>query len=46
MRGGNRKTGFEVFQGLVIELQPALEYPIGDALLLLEQHQHVGQDRI
>src|SRR5262249_54866110 len=37
---------FEVFQGLVIKLQPALEYPIGDTLLLLQQRKHLGQDRL
>src|SRR5262245_18899186 len=37
---------FEVFQGLVIELQPALEDPIGHMLLLLEECNDLGQDNV
>jgi hypothetical protein len=36
----------EVFQDLVVELPPALEDPIGQALLLLEQCEHLGTDGI
>src|SRR5215813_10811263 len=43
---GVYEVSFQVFKGLIIELQPALEYPIGNALLLLQQRQHLGQDRI
>src|ERR1051326_388329 len=37
---------FEVFQSVVIELQSALEHPIGDALLPLEECNDLGQDSI
>ena len=37
MSVGVYEVSFQVFQGLVIKLQPALEYPIGDTLLLLEE---------
>src|SRR5262249_52845920 len=43
---GVNQVVFEVFQGLVIELQPALEDPIGHALLLLQQREHLGQDSL
>jgi hypothetical protein len=37
---------FQVFQHVVIELQPSFEDPIGDALLLLEECNDLCQDRI
>src|SRR5882724_2784335 len=43
---GEDHVVFEVCKQLVIELQPALEHPIGYALLLLEEGKHLGQDGI
>src|SRR5262249_35770406 len=37
---------FERFQRVVIELQAQCEHPIGQALLLLEEGEHLGQDSI
>src|SRR5262249_12559316 len=43
---GEDHVVFEVCEHLIIELQPTLEHPIGDALLLLEEGKHLGQDGI
>src|SRR5262249_8001058 len=37
---------FQVFQDLVIKLEPALEHTISDALLLLEESKHLCQNGI